>query len=164
MAGYPASMGAIAEPDQFRGGLRRRGLVGAASIVVAAALVGCAPVATPVPTLPRCAEPAQTAELPGDFPAIPFPPGTVISGSSEETQAGSETEGAEAVLPLTLPAAKDYYLSRLPEIGLPIRSQTSGTDFAQLEFAGGGLQGELRLGTIVGCDGAVRASVAVTLP
>jgi hypothetical protein len=108
--------------------------------------------------LPECAGADQTIERPAALPQdFPLPEGTVFV---EER----ESEGftiVEARVPGDLAQVKQQWDTELEQAGFLLTGGESGADKATTEFQTIGLNGQLTLQTIPGCEGALSLEVAV---
>ena len=112
------------------------------------------------PELPACAEVGPAISLPAEFPPnFPLPPGTVIH-ASRNTEEGVLI--VDAVMPVSLQAAADFFLRELPTAGFLLGFGDSEFDEAESAFSGNGYDGHFKVHSILDCPGAVTLTLALT--
>lgn len=134
-------------------------------VALLALLAGCATstttttISAPAVTLPACAEASARVDTPAELPAdLPLPPGTVLTSVSR-SDAGSTVIGG--YIPAELNAAAQFFQAELPAAGYELLGGDAELDEAESAFAGGGVQGQWKVHSLLDCSSAVSLTIAI---
>jgi hypothetical protein len=129
----------------------------AASVGVAASMLGGAARPAEAAGLPRCAHPVGHAPLPASLASFPLPAGTVI----ERRQAKYGYTIYSGHVPGAINPVRDFFVSRLPSAGYRLGAGDAEAAEAEADYAGHGARGRWKVRAVYGCPGALTIQIAV---